>query len=137
MDYHDYLDVLEAWATERGYFVDFVEGGDDCICHISKIIEINCSNPYKVQLFRLLHECGHALIFDNGSHLNFKRFHEPSSEEHGSKTYRVFRVLEEAEAWKRGYKLAKRLNIPIDDDEWELEKVDALHNYIDWASDNS
>ncbi len=131
------LECLTWWATDRGYHVTFVKNGDDCICHISKLIEINSSNCEQTQLFRLLHECGHALIFDNGSHLNFKRFHEPHFIEKGTKKFRVFRVLEEAEAWKRGLKLAQRLNIPIDESEWELEKVDALFNYMEWASESS
>jgi Zn-dependent peptidase ImmA (M78 family) len=132
MDWTNHIDTLVHWANGRGYHVEIEKGGDDSICHISKLIEINSSNPPKIQVIRLLHECGHALIFDNGSTFNFKQKREYDE---GTVARKVFTVIEEVEAWKRGRDLGKRLGIPIEEEEWEANMVKALKKYINWASD--
>jgi hypothetical protein len=132
MDWTIHINNLIYWANEKGYHVEMLEGGDDSICQESKLIEINSSSRTELQVIRLLHECGHALIFENGSSFNFK---EKRSESESSVKYKVFTVIEEVEAWKRGRDLAKRLSIPIDDSEWEKDMVKALKKYINWASD--
>jgi hypothetical protein len=124
--------ILEVWANERGYFIDFRKDGDNSICSVSKIIEINSSIPVETQVYYLLHECGHALIFDNGSFYNFEQIKKAHPEENDY--HRVFVILEEAEAWKRAYNLAKRLFIDIDEDRWKSEVVDALSKYVKWAA---
>lgn len=127
----EYLDSIVIWANQRGYEVCFERGGDSCICYISKVIEINSSCDIDKQVYYLLHECGHVLIFNNGSVHDFdlKRV----SSKHTT-TSKVYVVIEEIEAWKRGYELSKRLLIPIDKDEWEKAMVRALKKYINWAS---
>lgn len=132
MDWTIHIENLTNWANDRGYHVEMVKNGDDSICHISKTIEINSSSKPSVQAIRLLHECGHALIFDNGSKFNFKEKREYSK---NTVAYKVFAVIEEVEAWKRGKELAKRLDIPIEEAEWEADMVRALKKYINWASD--
>jgi hypothetical protein len=132
MDWNLHINNLIYWANDRGYEVELVKGGDDSICHISKHIEINSSSRPELQVIRLLHECGHALIFDNGSSFNFK---EKRDYPKNTTAYKVFSVMEEVEAWKRGKDLAKRLNIPIEEAEWEKDMVRALKKYINWASD--
>lgn len=132
MDWTIHINNLIYWADEKGYHVTLENNGDDSICYISKIIEINSSMPQKIQLVRLLHECGHVLIFENGSSYKFERKRDlPES----SPKFKVFTVIEEVEAWKRGKELAKRLNIPIDDEEWESSMVKAIKKYINWAAD--
>ena len=132
MDWNKYLGSLEIWASDRNYHINFTRNGDNCICHVSKIIEINSSCAPDKQVIYLLHECGHALIFDNGSSHNFKAKRSYKKHTVASK---VFVVIEEIEAWRRGRELAKRLNIPIDDVIWEKSMVKALKKYINWASD--
>lgn len=137
-----YLNSLVVWAEDRGYFVHFEKNGDNCMCSMSKIIEINSSAPLRHQVYCLLHECGHVAIAENGSFWAYEkrpRYHygKPPSEEQDKKAkeiYRVYTVIEEAEAWKRGYNLAHRLGIPVEKDEWEEEMLDALGKYIDWAA---
>lgn len=132
MDWKQYLNSLIIWADNRGYHVEFIKGGDDSICYISKLIIINSSLPAETQVIRLLHECGHALIFDNGSVFNFK---DKRSYDENSTAHKVFSVIEEAEAWRRGRELATRLHIPMDDMLWERSMVKALKKHINWASD--
>lgn len=132
MDWTIHINNLIYWADEKGYHVTLEKNGDDSICYISKIIEINNSMPPKTQVIRLLHECGHVLIFENGSPYNFERKRVLPED---STPFKVFTVIEEVEAWKRGKELAKRLNIPIEDEEWEGNMVKAIKKYINWAAD--
>lgn len=127
----NYLDSLIVWAYEKGYHVDFTPNGDDCICNISKIIEINSSASTKKQIIRLLHECGHVLIFSNGSKFNFI---DKEKYKENTDGYKIYTIIEEIEAWKRGRELANRLKIPIDDVEWEKSMVSALKKYVKWAN---
>jgi hypothetical protein len=137
-----YLNSLIVWAEGRGYFIHFEKNGDNCICSTSKIIEINSSAPLRYQVYCLLHECGHVAIAENGSFWDYEKrprylYSKPPSEHEDPKVkeiYRVYTVIEEAEAWKRGLNLAHRLGIPIDKEEWEAEMLDALGKYIDWAA---
>jgi len=132
MGHDKHLNSLEMWLADKGYHLDLVKNGDNCVCHISKIIEINASCSYENQIIYLLHECGHVLIFDNGSSYDFDLKRKYKKHIVASK---VFVVIEEAEAWRRGRSLAKRLSIPIDDIKWEKSMVKALKKYINWASD--
>lgn len=125
-NWRDYIESLEIWANDKGYFVNFSADGDTCVCVETKVIEINSSLPAKTQVYYLLHECGHILV------ANDRKFYtEPAINNFDRKT---FTVLEEAEAWKRGYNLAKRLAIPINDSRWQREVFDAIGKYIIWAS---
>lgn len=126
------LESLVTWAAEKGYHVEFVYQGDDSMCHISKLIEIDSALSLEKQVIHLLHECGHVLVFGNKDFFDFIKIRNSYSET--SNTFKVFRVIEEQEAWKRGFKLAKRLHIPIDEDKWEKSMVKALKKYIDWAA---
>jgi hypothetical protein len=130
MDWNTHINSLVIWANQRGYHVDIVKKGDNSICRISKIIEINASSHPEKQLIRLAHECGHALIFDNGSNFNFE-----NANPEGSTKNKVYTVMEEIEAWKRGRELLKRLKIPINEEAWEKDMVSALKKYINWAAD--
>jgi hypothetical protein len=130
MDWHFYLNTLIHWAHKKNYIVDLRKNGDDSICDISKTIEINSSLPIQTQVIRLLHECGHVLIFENGSHFKFNQRNDSED----SDAYKVFTLVEEIEAWKRAKNLAEKLIIPISEDEWEKSMVTALKKYIDWAS---
>jgi len=132
MTWAESLDSLTIWAVQKGYHVEFVKNGDDSVCYISKIIEVNSSSSLEKQVIHMAHECGHVLIFEHGSKFNFKdRRNEPT----GTVSHKVFTLIEEVEAWKRGRDLINRLKIPIDDTLWEKSMVKALKKYINWASD--
>ena len=132
MDWNLHINNLIYWANKKGYHVEISKEGDDSICYISKVIEINSSSKESVQVIRLLHECGHVLIFEHDSIFNFKDKRDSPKE---CVAHKVFTVIEEIEAWKRGRELAKRLEIPIEEAEWESDMVRALKKYINWASD--
>lgn len=133
MSWSEYLDSLEVWAVNNGYCVIFDKDLESCICYKSRIIEINASYSKKEQVMSMLHECGHALIFENGSSVyDFEKFEGLKEKTVASK---VFEVIEEIEAWKRGKELARRLRIPIDDVSWDRTMAEAIKKYIDLAAD--
>lgn len=141
-DLDGYLNSLIVWAEDRGYYVSFEEDGDDCICPKSKVIEINSSSNLKQQVYCLLHECGHVAIYENGSFWDYHKkpryLYSRNPSDHDDlkikERYRVYTIIEEAEAWERAFKLAKRLNIPIQKEEWEEQMLAALGKYLDWAA---
>jgi len=126
------IDDLICWADKYGYQVSFLYNGDDSISGDAKYIEINSNNTIETQLYTLLHECGHLLIYNNGSSFEFSTIRESFSEK--SNTHKVFTVIEEVEAWKRGRILAKRLGMYVDDDAWNRRVCSAIKKYMVWAT---
>lgn len=125
------IDSLIFWADDYGYSVGFSPNGEDSISSDAKYIEINSNSTIETQLYTLLHECGHLLIYNNGSTFGFSDIHKNFSEK--SNTHKVFTVIEEIEAWKRGRSLAKRLDIYVDDDAWNRRVCSAIKKYMIWA----
>ena len=126
----DYISLIAAWAKTRGYSV-FGKWDEDAFYDKDKEIVYSLrTKEKKHQMYSLLHECGHALAFDSkGYKDNF-----PNLAAIRFKTSRVSKrrnvvkcetIAEEWDAWKRGFKLARRLGI-------EVNKED----YFDYASRN-
>jgi hypothetical protein len=132
MNYNCYLDRIVVWAEERGYSVFFERDGDDSVDCESKIISIKSTNRLETQLHVLLHECGHVLVRTNGSAFQYDEVTGSYSEK--SKTSKTFVLIEEVEAWRRGYLLAKRLGVSIDDKKWNRSVASAIWKYADWTS---
>ena len=80
----------------------------------------------------MLHECGHILVSKSDGDLQCNDIYKEYKS--SSKIHKVFTVIEEVEAWKRGYKLAGRLSIEIDDKKWNRDVARALWKYMDWAT---
>jgi ribosomal protein L13E len=123
---------LEFWANSRGYYVDFARNGDDAVDRESKMISINTTRSLETQLYILLHECGHILVADsdkivNGAEEVLCKYSQKS------KIHRVFTVIEEVEAWKRGLRLARKLGISVDKTKWNKDVARAIKKYMEWA----
>ena len=82
----------------------------------------------------LLHECGHHLIGVNDDHDRFGMGY-PQSDPEITKTFhhRVSCLEEEMEAWHRGWKLAKRLNLTVDRDVFDAMRLKCIRSYIKWT----
>ena len=126
----DYINLIAAWAKTRGYSV-FGKWDEDAFYDKDKEIVYSLrTKEKKHQMYSLLHECGHALAFDSkGYKDNF-----PNLAAIRFKTSRVSRrrnvvkcetIAEEWDAWKRGFKLARRLGIEV-----------SKEHYFDYASRN-
>lgn len=132
MDYNDAISSLIYWANLKGYIVSITRYGDDSVDSVSKIIEINSNNSVQTQLYVLLHECGHVLVTKNKSSIGIESVLSAYSEK--TSIHKVFRVVEEVEAWKRGRALAERLGISVDQKKWDKYVARALKKYMYWAS---
>lgn len=132
-DAESYLGSLIFWAEKKGYLVVFGPKYETNIRRLDKLIEINNKISLEKQVYCLLHECGHVLIFENGSSWNYleNKYENPRHPQ-----YNVYTVIEEADAWSRAYKLAKRLKIYLREEDWREEVIDAMHKYIIWAGKN-
>ena len=89
------------------------------------------------RLYSLLHECGHALIRSNAKNFEYSYPAHATAELDGRKRrsdkYKVSLIEEEVEAWKRGYRLAKRLGVFIDENNFNKLKTKCLISYFNWA----
>ena len=129
--------VVEYAERTLGYTV--LEDSDcvDCCRNDVKIIEIYSLNGIESRLFALLHECGHALIRRDWT--KFKTEFCAHAEHDGdgrkeTKSLKISTLEEEFEAWKRGWKLAKRLNLQLDKDAYTKHKNKYIMTYIEWAA---
>lgn len=132
MNHEESIAVLIDWLEAKDYYVDFDRLGDDSVDTANKIVSINSTRTKETQLYILLHECGHVLVHNNENIVNYKAVQERFPQK--TVINKVFTVMEEAEAWKRGKMLAKRLGIGIDEEKWNKDIARALHKYIKWAA---
>lgn len=135
------IEKLIKWANKKGYRVEFKRNTDDEIIAIEKLIIINSSYKKEAQLYSFLHECGHALISSNiksykkNYKINYDYFFSKKSKNINkiSKKFQIALISEEIEAWKRGKKLAKRLNIKINNRIYDEEAHKWIFTYINYA----
>jgi hypothetical protein len=132
MKHCEAIDVLVGWLDEKDYYVEFDKKGDDSVALADKIVSINTTRSTETQLYILLHECGHVLIHNNDNTVGYREVQESFKER--SNIHRVFSVMEEAEAWKRGKRLARKLGIEINEEKWNKDLSRALNKYIRWAA---
>lgn len=132
---------MELWALRRNYVIDFDYCIRDEVDTASKTITVNTRQGIEKQLYSLLHECGHILVRKNNKSFaqDYPNQHKaeayPSQRRYEkSKQYKTDVIMEEVEAWRRGYKLAKRLNININKKNYDNLARECLYSYIKWAS---
>jgi len=136
MNFRLSFDTVVCWLFDRGYVVNEYTGAEDSVYYESKEILINSRKHIESRFYTLLHECGHILINDNRDRV-FKLSRETSAIM-GNKPGRRRRIAvlsEEVEAWKRGERLAKRLNLEINEEKFDKARTDALISYVEWARD--
>jgi len=135
--FHLSYERVYEWAESRGYqIVEGPEEEDACWSDV-KQITIYSSQGIENRLYSLLHECGHALIRSSAKDFQYQYPAHAMAELDGRKRrsdkYKVSLVEEEMEAWKRGRRLAKRLGIFIDEQNYNKLKTKCLIGYFNWA----
>jgi hypothetical protein len=88
------------------------------------------------QLYLLLHECGHHLIGDPQSNTRFSQGYSAGDNDPSIKrsaTYRIDVIAEELEAWHRGGRLAKRLELKLDKRAFDKERTTCMKTYMKWC----
>ena len=91
-----------------------------------------------------LHECGHVLIDktrlrNKGDTIFNTLAARPHPDRNGLRRirFKIDTIDEELEAWKRGWKLAKRLNLGISKAAYDRAQSLMINRYVHWASRTS
>lgn len=135
------IDRLSKWAASRGWEV--CKGNLDAYFHEPhKHIVYNMTLRNKRNsVYSLLHECGHAIAFnDKRSYKHnfpvlFKRRFTGGKVSKRTNRYKVEIVLEEHDAWRRGYRLADKLGLDIDADRYYSYAARWVKTYMDPAAE--
>jgi len=103
---------------------------------VEKSITIAGRTAPEKQLYMLLHECGHHLIgFDKCDErfgMGYPYVNDPQI--NATFQHRIACLEEEIEAWHRGWRLAKRLQLDLKRDQFDKVKLECLRTYIKWAN---
>jgi hypothetical protein len=128
------LSKLVDWCKERKLKVGFAKKPNGTYHSQSKEIIISSRLSIRNQVTVLLHECGHHLIGINDDHDRFGMGY-PQSDPEITKTFhhRVSCLEEELEAWHRGWKLSKRLDLRIDRDHFDSIRLKCIRSYVKWT----
>jgi len=129
---------VESWLTHKGYKISQYTDAEDSIQWGNKTVYINSRNHPETRYYTLLHECGHLLISQTARQWSKDVPMYASVEDarvERSKAYRVSLVAEEIEAWKRGRRLAKKLNHYIDNDKYDKQITENVFSYIEAAAE--
>lgn len=128
------LETLVSWCRDKKLKVLFAKKSNGTYHSQSKEIIISNRFSPRNQLIVLLHECGHHLIGVNDDHDRFGMGY-PQSDPEVTKTFhhRVSCLEEEMEAWHRGWKLAKRLELTIDRKVFDVMRLKCIRSYIKWT----
>lgn len=121
------LKKISKWLENYNYSIYW--GDEDCVLpSLSKIY----ITPGKYELYSLLHECGHVKIFSKQNYT--KRFGViEKAEDNGNlkKTniYKYQKMMEEIEAWEKGWRISKKLGIKINKKEYFKEAAKWVGTY--------
>ena len=128
---------LLQWIKLKGF--RFQESDEDLYEPIKKIVTCNKRLSEENKLYSTLHECGHLLVQQN----TFSYEKRYKSQVEGlfdrrkcrSVRWRIDFLKEEYDAWDRGYRLAKRLKIPINRERYHNYASKCLATYCRWVVD--
>ena len=133
------INKVVRWASTKNYDVEFHPNNDDEMDEFQKLVTINSRFKPECQLYALLHECGHLLIRKNTKRYNklypvakklTDQIHKGIAK---GRKYQIDVISEEIDAWRIGKNLAKRLNIRIDEDNYNNEMAKYVYSYIEEA----
>jgi hypothetical protein len=136
MLYIEKLAAVNSWCEARSMRIVFAKKSAGVYDPDSKVITLSGRASPERQLHYLLHECGHHLIGMEEHHERFGKGYPRSGEPRADNNYehRMACLEEEFEAWHRGWRLAKRLRLEVDREEFDKTRLDCLKTYISWAA---
>jgi len=128
---------LISWIKKKGF--SYVEGDDDRYEPSEKRIIVNKRLNKENKLYSALHECGHLLVQRNV--FSYERRYKSQVDgifdkrKCRSLRWRIDFLKEEYDAWDRGFRLAKRLKIPISKKGYYDYASKCLGTYCQWVTD--
>lgn len=129
------LNKLRKWLSARKWTLEFAKKLNEADL-IDNIVYLDPSLSKETRIYILLHECGHVLVFDNKQyHKKFpylnKHFFNMKPKRKETASFITEQLIEEMEAWQSGKRLAKRLNIKINEKKFHKRMIKSLYSYID------
>lgn len=124
------------WCAGRGVAVYVAKKANGTYDPNSKQVTLTARAAPEKMLHYLLHECGHHLIGMEEHHERFGKGYPRGGEPRVTKSFehRLACLEEEMEAWHRGWKLAKRLGLEADREEFDRTRTECLRSYVIWTS---
>jgi hypothetical protein len=137
MLYIEKLATVVDWCASKGMAVMLAKKQNGTYEPDSKVVTLSCRAAPEKMLHYLLHECGHHLIGMEEHHERFGKGYPRGGLEASTKNFehKLACLEEEMEAWHRGWKLAKRLQLEADREEFDRTRVECLRSYVNWASE--
>jgi hypothetical protein len=135
----DDIERVVGWCDSRGIEVLFGRRSGGVYDEAAKKIIISAHAPPRKQLVYLLHECGHHLVSAAGVEDDRFKMGYSSAVGAGDRTFvhKLAVLEEEFEAWHRGWRLAKRLELTLSREEFDTTRLECLKSYIRWTNRRS
>lgn len=130
---------IKKWAEGNNIkLVATTKEGNGSWCPKTKIISYNSRLSLENRLFVILHECGHFLV-ERGLNSENTRYSIQNKamvdKRHKfSQAYRIEILREEFDAWERGERLAKRLKLDVDLENYKKFSTKCVVTYCDWIA---
>jgi hypothetical protein len=130
------IDKLRDWLQKKNF--DLYFGAFEDIADSSeRSITIDNRKKLENQLYVLLHECGHIIV-NNNQNYSSKFPYMMRANKRGTRNkrlencykYRVEQISEEIDAWRAGRDLAKRLSIPVNDENFHDLMTKKVYTYV-------
>lgn len=137
MIYIEKVATVVDWCVTKGMTVVMAKKPNGAYEPDSKQVSLSGRASPEKMLHYILHECGHHLIGMEEHHERFGKGYPRGGEPRITNTFehRLACLEEEMEAWHRGWKLAKRLNLEADREEFDRTRTDCLRSYVAWAGE--
>ena len=128
------LSKITKWINKKGF--ELKSGKEDCIYFEQKTININFNKNDVHIIYSILHECGHLVVFNRHSYE--REFSNLIVSEDNKRVLRTNRykyelLKDEMLAWESGLKLAERLKIKVDQDDYYLYASKCFMSYVKWV----
>ena len=130
------LEHVEAYLVDKyDIFVSFSYNEPNGCCEEDQIITINSRQTLRNQLYTLLHEAGHFILYREYEHETlFPDLIRQPFKKRFSKANAVSVISNEVMAWEAGRQLALKLGIEIDTAKWNKMKIRCLYDYMKWGT---
>ncbi len=138
INWNSQLEQLEEYCLSKNWNIEYKKGRDkdkklDFTSVSENLIVLKKNRHPEITFYVMLHEIGHMMLCQNRK-MYRERFNAVFDDfSRGSLTHKVKTVEEELDAWKIGFKLAKRLKLYVNRRKFETVKARCISTYLIWA----
>lgn len=126
-----HIDKVCKFCADRGWRVKLGKNLSTGCVLASKTITLRQGGSVRNQLYALLHELGHMLIFSDSKQYFIVLLAQSMPE--NTKAHRTSVIFEEALAWKAGWEFGAKRGFDIDPEEYIVYAAKNFMTYVKWA----